>query len=351
MGNEDVKLVNKDSLVIANYMESYFKNTKPDCTLISEEGFEVYIHQEVLYQTKFMCEMLKSLERCCSKVEIFLPSLTKEDLEKIVRFMYTGEIACYNRNEVCKLAGNLTKLFGFPNHMEYVTKIDIFDEIEISPKEEFSSSTNDNGIVQQVSPAVVCDENLVGLIDSETNSESPKDISIKSDVEEEIIESVSDIRNLDIEFQTEDVQNIENSRSKANNSKIFNINSNSDSDLSETSSSLNTKNVKNYQAHNKSETDKCDFYTKEVIDNPNQEKLPQIVRETIVDKKKLKELSSKPLTKKVVKYLKKGLNFKCSKCDAVFSKIPDLDNHFSAIHDQNYNSGKVDQEETKESLN
>ena len=115
---EKVKLVNKDNFDIVNYIESDIKLQPPDCSLFSEEGFEIPIHKEVLYQTKFMREMLKSMDCCCCKVELFFPTLAKEDLEVMVNFLYNGKIICRNRSDLCRVVVNLTQFLGFPNYMD-----------------------------------------------------------------------------------------------------------------------------------------------------------------------------------------------------------------------------------------
>ena len=115
---EKVKLVNKDNVDIINYIVSDIKLQPPDCSLFSEEGFEISIHKEVLYQTKFMREMLKSMDCCCGKVELFFPTLPKEDLEVMVNFLYSGKIICRNRSDLCKVVVNLTQFLGFPNCMD-----------------------------------------------------------------------------------------------------------------------------------------------------------------------------------------------------------------------------------------
>ena len=118
---EKVKLVNKDNFDIVNYIESDIKLQPPDCSLYSEEGFEIPIHKEVLYQTKFMREMLKSMDCCFDKVELFFPTLAKEDLEVMVNFLYNGKIICRNRSDLCKVVVNLTQFLGFPNYMDLKT--------------------------------------------------------------------------------------------------------------------------------------------------------------------------------------------------------------------------------------
>merc|ERR1712223_136175 len=89
---------NKDPLVLTKSMGSYFKKMPPDCSLLSEDGAEFLVHRELLYQTKFMRQMLKSanLDSMDSKIEIMCPSLSKLDVRIIAKFLYSGEIFCPN---------------------------------------------------------------------------------------------------------------------------------------------------------------------------------------------------------------------------------------------------------------
>ena len=57
----------------------------------------------------------------CCKVEIFCPSLLKEDLEMIVKFLYNGKIFCKDQTVVSKVCKNLNQLFGFPSIMKLNT--------------------------------------------------------------------------------------------------------------------------------------------------------------------------------------------------------------------------------------
>ena len=118
MDNDKAKLVKEYCWATKNAIESYFKLKEPDCSLFSEEGYEILIHKELLFQTKFMQQIVKNIDCFCCKIEIFFPSILKEDLEKMIMFLYTGELTCNDRIEVCKLFVNLTKLLGFTNCMQ-----------------------------------------------------------------------------------------------------------------------------------------------------------------------------------------------------------------------------------------
>ena len=102
----------RDSLLLFNNMDSYFKNTPPDCSLYSEGNHEISIHKELLYQTKYMREMITNLG-FESKIEVFCPSISKEELKNIVDFLYCGKFSCKNQSAASETTENLNELFGF----------------------------------------------------------------------------------------------------------------------------------------------------------------------------------------------------------------------------------------------
>ena len=111
-------IFNKEPLVLVNHMDSYFKQHTPDCMLLSGDNHEIPVHKEILYQTKY----LQSMINCAGfdaysgtyLIEIMLPTLTKEDLEVIVEFLYTGQIFAKNQAMANQVSENLTELLGFP---------------------------------------------------------------------------------------------------------------------------------------------------------------------------------------------------------------------------------------------
>ena len=66
-----------------------------------------------MYQTKFMREMIGTVG-IDSKIEVFCPSLSKEELEIIVEFFYNGKIFYKNQAVVSQVSKKLEELFGFP---------------------------------------------------------------------------------------------------------------------------------------------------------------------------------------------------------------------------------------------
>ena len=69
-------------------IESYLKSKETDCILYSNNGVEFNIHKEVLYQTKFMQNILLSAyHNCCGTIEIICPC-SEAELDYMVNFLY-----------------------------------------------------------------------------------------------------------------------------------------------------------------------------------------------------------------------------------------------------------------------
>ena len=99
---------------ITDYMGTYFKNKTENCILYAEDGSNFKIHKEVLGQTEFLRKVLSTANsQCCGTIEIICPC-TKEELAKIVHFLYHGEIQCEDVFESFKSQEDLSKIFGFP---------------------------------------------------------------------------------------------------------------------------------------------------------------------------------------------------------------------------------------------
>ena len=75
--------------------------------------------QEILSQTKFMRAIMESAKNnCCQPLEIFIPHIEREILEKCVHFLYLGQIPCLDTNKSCQILNTLTQIFGFPSRMD-----------------------------------------------------------------------------------------------------------------------------------------------------------------------------------------------------------------------------------------
>ena len=110
-------LHSKEPLALVDHMELYFKERPPDCSLFSQENLEAKVHKEILYQTPYLCEMVKSVnvDSCCSKIEVLCPSISFEELEIMVQFFYSGRVSCQDQEIGYQVSKNLTELFGFPS--------------------------------------------------------------------------------------------------------------------------------------------------------------------------------------------------------------------------------------------
>jgi len=110
-------LKNINSAELSSLFGGYLKQQSTDCILYSNDGNEFKIHKEVLGQTAFMRGMLNSIkDGCCSKIEIICPC-SKEEISKIVHFMYYGEILCEDVFESFTIQEDLNKIFGFPESL------------------------------------------------------------------------------------------------------------------------------------------------------------------------------------------------------------------------------------------
>ena len=100
-----------------------------DCILYSKDGAEFKIHKDIFSQTEFMKEILKSVQGyCCCKIEIICPC-TKEELEKIVHFLCTGEMKCEELFDSFTVQEDLNKIFGFPENLTSYDQNDKFSSI------------------------------------------------------------------------------------------------------------------------------------------------------------------------------------------------------------------------------
>ena len=69
-------------------IESYLRKKDTDCILYSNNGVEFNIHKEILYQTKFMQNILLSAPNtCCGTTEIISPC-SEAELDSMVNFLY-----------------------------------------------------------------------------------------------------------------------------------------------------------------------------------------------------------------------------------------------------------------------
>ena len=112
----------------------YFKKKPKDCILNSEDGTSFKIHKELLghlHQTDFFRKMLISTKDCDqlnitkvapNMIEIICPC-SKEELEKLVNFLYQGEIQCDDVFDSLNSQEDLSKILGFPESLNIECQI------------------------------------------------------------------------------------------------------------------------------------------------------------------------------------------------------------------------------------
>lgn len=129
-----------------NSLELYLKSKETDCFLYSREGVKFKIHKEILYYTKLMRNILHSTKNyCCKEIEIFCPC-SKDELESMVNFLYTGTFSSDKQISVTELNSNLTKILGFPKNVFCVQdQTEIVDDtntvfIPLNPEEDNSDN-------------------------------------------------------------------------------------------------------------------------------------------------------------------------------------------------------------------
>ena len=192
----DFTLQNNEPMAVVNNMDLYFKQKPPDCVLVSKEFCKLPIHKELLYQTEFMCKMIKSagFENCCSSIEIICPSLCIDELEGIVQFLYNGKISTEHQGFASQISSNLVILFGFSSmKIEELPKIEIEEESKIDTKDESKIKIEENAKVEEEENAKV---EGMGKIEIETEEDFILEtgLELKVDIEETPTKVLEDSR-------------------------------------------------------------------------------------------------------------------------------------------------------------
>ena len=164
-------------------MESYLEQNPPDCSLYSEDNFEFPVHKEVLYQTKYLCEIIKKTisETCCCKIEILCQSTSKEELKIMVDFLYTGNISCDNATLGFLTCKNLNTMFGFPISIieNQLGKSQLVTDSKSSSK-RFDKSDFSALLTDECSDTLTSDVPLLKPIQKSMNNEKENSLSTKS---------------------------------------------------------------------------------------------------------------------------------------------------------------------------
>ena len=123
-----------------DFLESFLKNKEHDCTLYSSEGMKFSVHKEIFLQSKLIQNILNDANSCCKDMEFLCPC-SIDELEKIMNFLYSGQISYLNKFELFQVQENLIRIFGFPENIfsvENQSKLNVKTEYEIEEEMGFS---------------------------------------------------------------------------------------------------------------------------------------------------------------------------------------------------------------------
>ena len=184
MRNMSRLLRNNITMDIRDYSTTYFKNKPHDCILYSYDGEGFMIHKELLGQTEFMREILKSAkDRCCEKTVIICPC-TKEELAQLVIFLYYGKLQLKDVFESFAVQEHLHKIFGYPESLNMEDQItSLLNNTMMSSIVDLAEGKIPNNSFEQVDT----------FIDTENANQA--DVSIKEDIMETTSEKMNNSSN------------------------------------------------------------------------------------------------------------------------------------------------------------
>ena len=164
-------------------MESYLEQNPPDCSLYSEDNFEFPVHKEVLYQTKYLCEIIKNSfsETCCCKIEILCQSTSKEELKIMVDFLYTGNISCDNETLGFLTCKNLNTMFGFPISIieNQLGKSQIVNDIDSESNSRKCDNSDMSPLTHEGSDTLISDVPILKPIQKSMNNKKEERLSLE----------------------------------------------------------------------------------------------------------------------------------------------------------------------------
>ena len=218
-------LYNKNYITaIPAYLDTYLKNKPADCILYSEDGTEFKIRKELLSQTKFLRKILSSAkDHCCDIIEILCPC-SKEELGRLVEFLYKGKIICDRKNGSFHILENLIKIFGFPANIGFPENFSSEDESETLISDYFLSTSiefEEFTIKEEPIENTLNDSNINVLAnnskihDEKLNRASQNNCKEQSELEDETSENVNDSnsnRITKIRFKASDNKSVKKKR-------------------------------------------------------------------------------------------------------------------------------------------
>ena len=111
---ETLQFNKKDQItVIGDSLENYLKGKATDCVLYAKDGNKFKIHRELFCQTDFQRKILSCAKEQCSEILEILCPCSKDELNHLVLFLYSGVINCENELDSLNILENLDKVFGY----------------------------------------------------------------------------------------------------------------------------------------------------------------------------------------------------------------------------------------------
>jgi len=134
----------------------------------------------VLYPSKLISNILRDVNHvCCKTIEIFCPC-SKDEMESIVKFLYTGTISYQEYNDVNQYIYNITKMFGFPDKsfsVEYCSTPNEKTKQSVKvPKKQYNKVAGKDKIITKTDELQNCEKDPLSfdsiVNESEFNSEA-----------------------------------------------------------------------------------------------------------------------------------------------------------------------------------
>ena len=128
-----------------------------------------------------MREILKSAkDQCCGRIEIICPC-TKEELAKIVQFLYFGEIQCEDVFESFHVQEDLNKIFGFPESLNLDDQIaSLLDDPSLSSIIDLTDLELNEEIIENMVDEMNTCGNTMDLNNNPTEKKGTNDDVTKS---------------------------------------------------------------------------------------------------------------------------------------------------------------------------
>jgi hypothetical protein len=276
-----------------------------------------------------------SKEGCCGTMQIFCPC-SKDELDYIVKFLYTGTISYDKEMDLFKILDNLTEIFGFPEKLfseEDCNKVLILDEasdIEIVEELEIADEGHKKACNQTNDHDCECEcftpENSDEKKQDKTFKKQISDTVSKTNVEEPTLRKDPII----LPLKTQKI-----SLKRKNNYHVSAVNEGKKDKTLREKNYDNVSNVNIEESVLKKDQTIMPLKTKKLLQKPKQNcvtVLPEGKKSYECNMCKKKFAKKATLEKHIFVFHEGNKSFKCDPCDEVFYRKKDLTKHYDTIH-------------------